>query len=102
MQNLLAEEAPEQKLQTSVVFGGAITVGAIIVSTLLGKDPWGGASISLHSLQAAAIGAAAAVPFVAFRAWSWTPAAAKAVPALEDMHFGQLEVIGSSYFSEFV
>lgn len=41
LNSMVAEEAPEKKLQTSVVLGGALTVGAIVVATLCGKDPWG-------------------------------------------------------------
>ena len=40
--SLVSEEAPESKIQTSVVLAGAITIGAIVVSTLVGRDPWGG------------------------------------------------------------
>lgn len=41
VKNLLASEDADSKLQTSVVFGGAVTLGAVIVASLLGKDPWG-------------------------------------------------------------
>lgn len=55
------------------------------------RDPWGGASLSLESLAAAAIGAVAVVPLVALRAWTWSPAATRLLPALDEVHAGQLE-----------
>lgn len=92
LNSMVAEEAPEKKLQTSVVLGGALTIGAIVVATLCGKDPWGGASLSLDTVVAAAVGAMASVPLVLFRSWSWTPQAYKALPALQDVHDAQLEL----------
>jgi hypothetical protein len=38
-----------------------------------GCAPAGGASLSLHSLQAAAVGAAAAIPLVLYKMGSWLP-----------------------------
>ena len=49
--------------------------------------------LSLETLEAAAIGAVAAVPLVGLRVWSWGPAAFKTLPILEDMHQIQLEVV---------
>jgi len=46
----------------------------------------GGATLSIHSLESAATGALLAVPLVAFRAYTWTPAAADSLPPLSDMH----------------
>ncbi|KAG2439670.1 hypothetical protein HYH02_010552 [Chlamydomonas schloesseri] len=92
LDSLVEAEAPESKLQTSVVIGGVVTVGAVIVTSLLGKDPWGGAGLNAATLAAVGTGLAAALPLAALRMWSWTPAAAQAVPALQDVHDGQLEL----------
>jgi hypothetical protein len=50
------------------------------------STPPGGASLSLHSLQSAAVGALCAIPLVAFRAFTWTKEASDQAPALSDMH----------------
>ncbi|GLI60093.1 hypothetical protein VaNZ11_002122 [Volvox africanus] len=92
LNSLVEQESPESKLQTSVILGGCVTVGAVMVASLLGQDPWGGLSVSGDTLSAAAIGFAAAVPMAAVRIWSWTPAAAQMIPALQDVHDGQLEL----------
>lgn len=60
-----------------------MTVGAVVVTSLLGKDPWGGAGLNADTLAAVGTGLAAALPLAALRMWSWTPAAAQAVPALQ-------------------
>lgn len=39
---------------------------------------------------AAAAGALVAIPMVAWRAWTWSPAAAHALPALHDVHLAQV------------
>lgn len=83
LNSLVEQESPESKLQTSVILGGAVTLGAVVVSSLLGKDPWGGVSPTLETLSAAATGLAAALPLAALRVWSWTPSAARAIPALQ-------------------
>lgn len=92
LSSTLAESGPDEKLQVNVVLGGGITVAAFFICWLCGKDPWGGASLSLHSLQSAALGALFAVPLSAARVWSWSRDAYHRVPALEDMHRSQLEV----------
>jgi hypothetical protein len=51
----------------------------------------GGASLSLNSLQSAAVGALMVAPFAALRAWSWKPEAAEVLPSLPDMHDMQAE-----------
>ncbi|KXZ44641.1 hypothetical protein GPECTOR_64g135 [Gonium pectorale] len=92
LNSLVEQETPESKLQTSVILGGVVTVGSVIVSSLLAQDPWGGVGPNVETLTAAATGAAVALPLAALRMWSWTPAAAQAVPALQDVHDGQLEL----------
>ncbi|GFR40409.1 hypothetical protein Agub_g962 [Astrephomene gubernaculifera] len=92
LDSLVEQESPESKLQTSVILGGCMTMGAVLLSSFLGQDPWGGVAPSLETLHAAGIGAAVALPLTALRLWTWTPAAAKALPALQDVHAGQLEV----------
>jgi hypothetical protein len=49
-------------------------------------------SLSPETAQAAALGALAALPLVGLRLWSWSPAASKALPILDDMHQTQLQV----------
>ena len=48
--------------------------------------------LSPDTLGALLVGGLAALPMVALRYWTWTPGAAKAWPALEDMHAKQREV----------
>ncbi|GLC38981.1 hypothetical protein PLESTB_001781700 [Pleodorina starrii] len=92
LNSLVEQESPESKLQTSVILGGCVTIGAVVVASLLGQDPWGGLGPSSATLGAAGVGLAAALPMAAIRMWSWTPAAAQAIPALQDVHDGQLEL----------
>ncbi|EFJ40077.1 hypothetical protein VOLCADRAFT_108366 [Volvox carteri f. nagariensis] len=92
LNSLVEQESPESKLQTSVVLGGCITIGAVVVASLLGQDPWGGLSLSTSTLSAAGMGLVVALPMAALRIWSWTPTAARAIPALQDVHDGQLEL----------
>lgn len=83
LNSLVEQESPETKLQTSVILGGCVTMGAIVVASLLGHDPWGGLALTPVTLSAAAIGLAVALPMAALRLWSWTPSAARAIPALQ-------------------
>lgn len=41
LDNLVAEEAPEIKLQTQIMLSGILTVASIAIASLCGKDPWG-------------------------------------------------------------
>ena len=41
MSMMVADETPESRLQTLTAIGGFITVVAVVMSTLCGKDPWG-------------------------------------------------------------
>jgi len=93
LDQIVADEAPESKMQTHTFLGGIITAAAVIICTLCNRDPWGGATLSVDSLYMAAVGALAGLPLVALRVWSWSPAAAKSVPALEDMHASQLQLV---------
>ncbi|GBF97227.1 hypothetical protein Rsub_10088 [Raphidocelis subcapitata] len=86
IESSLREEPPLSKLGLMAMGGGGIALAAVLVSALAGQDPLGGATLSAHSLGAAAVGAALALPLVAFRAYSWTPEAAEALPSLADMH----------------
>lgn len=82
----LREEPPMSKLGLMAIGGGVITVAAVAISSLSGQDPWGGASLSLHSLESALVGAALAVPLVACRTALWSKEAEERLPALADMH----------------
>ncbi|KAJ9523492.1 hypothetical protein QJQ45_007236 [Haematococcus lacustris] len=53
----------------------------------------GGATLTFDSLAAAGIGALAALPLVAFRAWSWSAGGSRALPQFEDMHLAQLQTL---------
>ena len=39
---MMSDESPESRLQTLTAIGGLITTVAVVMSTLCGKDPWGG------------------------------------------------------------
>lgn len=83
---MLQQATPEAKLQLAAVSGGIGTLIAFLLCSFCGKDPWGGASLSLHSLEAAAVGALYAAPLVLFRVFTWTSkAAGQLVPSLSDM-----------------
>ena len=49
-------------------------------------------SFSQDTLQAVFLGAAAALPMVGLRLWSWSPDAAAKLTSVEDMHSKQLQV----------
>ncbi len=80
---MVEQEAPESRLQTSVLLGGAVTMGAVLIASLVGQDPWGGAGLNWETLSAAATGAAVAAPLVAFREWTWSPKAREVLPAIQ-------------------
>ncbi len=94
LNSLVEQESPESKLQTSVILGGCVTIGAIVVASLLGQDPWGGLSVTPATLSAAGLGLAAALPMAALRLWSWTSAAAQVIPPLQVM-------LGSKWIGNF-
>lgn len=48
---MLAEETPDSKLQLSGIVGAIIATAAVVISLLCHLDPWGGASLSLDTLQ---------------------------------------------------
>ena len=52
----------------------------------------GGASLSLHSLTAATLGAAACVPLLMLRAGMWSSQARSQFPVLEEVQRWQAEV----------
>lgn len=52
----------------------------------------GGASLSLNSLQAGLIGAAAAAPLVAYKLFSWTPPAQQENPTLAALKRAQIDI----------
>eukprot|EP00879_Flechtneria_rotunda_P012463 GHRR01013015.1.p1 GENE.GHRR01013015.1~~GHRR01013015.1.p1 ORF type:complete len:263 (+),score=86.87 GHRR01013015.1:157-945(+) len=76
--NMLLEEGPEYKLQVQCVVAALVMTASTTICWLCGKDPAGGASLSWHSLQAAALGAAAAIPLVGYKWASWSSQAHKA------------------------
>lgn len=87
----LCEEPADVKLRLSVGIGAVVTILAILISSLCGTDPFGGASFSLDSLQAAAVGSLLAAPLVVLRHWAWSSSAHNQFPALQDMHRMQVE-----------
>ena len=50
----------------------------------------GGASLSLHSLQAAALGAAASLSLVAIKAYLWSEHGKRQIGWVEDWHRNQV------------
>lgn len=90
--SFVAEEPPEARLSVQCVLAAAITGVAVTVSMLCGQDPWGGATFSLDSVLAAAIGLTASLPLMLLRWWTWTPHASRTMPAFDDMHTHQLKL----------
>lgn len=92
MNSMLEEQPPQQKLAMCLLASGLVTGGAALVCVLCGLDPLGGASLSLASLQAAAVGGAAAAPLVGLKALLWSETARRELPFLEDIHKSQVWV----------
>ncbi|KAG2497688.1 hypothetical protein HYH03_004425 [Edaphochlamys debaryana] len=92
LNQLVEEETPESKLQTATVLGCGVTVASVVICSLMHVDPWGGVGFNAETAAAAGLGLAAALPMALLRRWSWTPAAAKVLPALQDVHDGQFEL----------
>jgi len=84
LEGFLNEEAPERKLLVTAAVSSMLGGSALFISWLCDCDPLGGAELSAHSARAALLGCAAAAPMAALRAWGWTPAGARAAPALDD------------------
>lgn len=93
MDKLVANETPESKLQTSAILGGLVCAAAATISLLCAKDPWVSIPNPDDTFSWAAVGALAVLPLVGLRMWSWTPDASKSLPALEDMHHTQLQIV---------
>jgi hypothetical protein len=83
LNSMVEHEAPESKLQTSVLLGGGVTLAAVLLSSFMGQDPWGGLGWNEGTASGAAIGVMAAMPLAALRLWSWSPSATAALPALK-------------------
>ena len=88
---MLMEESVDRKVTIALIAGIGISTVACFGCWICGLDPAGGASLSLNTLRAAAIGGAAAVPLVALKAALWSDAARKALPFLEEMQQRQIE-----------
>ncbi|KAI8464600.1 MAG: hypothetical protein J3K34DRAFT_524892 [Monoraphidium minutum] len=86
LQQSLREESALYKLGLMAAGGAAMAGAAVLVSSLAGQDPWGGASLSWHTAGAALAGAALGAPLAALRHQTWSRDAADALPALGDMH----------------
>ncbi|KAG1670993.1 hypothetical protein FOA52_014383 [Chlamydomonas sp. UWO 241] len=90
---MVSKTMPVEKLQTSAGLGAMVGITAVLIAVLCHKDPWGGATLSLDSLAWAGGGLVAGLPLVALRAWTWTPAASKVLPVVDDMHRSQMQVV---------
>lgn len=92
---LLEQEPPQSKVFMAVIASSCIATVAQLLCWLGGADPWGGASLSLHSLKAAGVGALASIPLVLLNYYLWTsPKAAEQLPFLEEVQSKQLEDFG--------
>ncbi|KAK9813148.1 hypothetical protein WJX72_009864 [[Myrmecia] bisecta] len=91
LQNMLSSEPAETKLLLSLLSGGVITVAALGVCWLCGTDPTGGMSVSASSLEAAGLGAVAALPLIALKLGLWSEQWRRSFPALDDAHRSQVE-----------
>lgn len=87
---MLEEQPAEQKLALCLLASGLVSGGAALVCWLCGLDPLGGASLSVASLHAAAVGGAASAPLVGAKALLWSETARRELPFLEDIHRAQV------------
>jgi hypothetical protein len=90
LNNLLMEENVDRKVFIAALAGVGISTVACIACWACGLDPVGGASLSLGSLHAAAIGGAAALPLVAIKGFLWSDKAHSMLPFLEDVQQQQI------------
>ncbi|KAL4429002.1 hypothetical protein ABPG77_006041 [Micractinium sp. CCAP 211/92] len=91
LNSMLEEQPAEQKLALCLLASGLVSGGAALVCWLCGLDPLGGASLSVASLHAAAVGGAASAPLVGAKALLWSETARRELPFLEDIHRAQVE-----------
>jgi len=79
----------------AVIASSCIATVAQLLCWLGGADPWGGASLSLHSLKAAGVGALASIPLVLLNYYLWTsPRAREQLPFLDEVQSKQVEDFG--------
>jgi len=90
LNNLLMEENVDRKVFIAALAGVGISTVACVACWACGLDPVGGASLSLGSLRAAAIGGAAALPLVAIKGFLWSDKAHSMLPFLEDVQEQQI------------
>ncbi|KAL4440328.1 hypothetical protein ABPG75_003329 [Micractinium tetrahymenae] len=91
LNSMLEEQPAEQKLALCLLASGLVSGGAAFVCWLCGLDPLGGASLSVASLHAAAVGGAAAAPLVGVKALLWSETARRELPFLEDINRAQVD-----------
>jgi hypothetical protein len=90
LNNLLMEESVDRKVFIAALAGVGISTVACVACWCCGLDPVGGASLSLGTLRAAAIGGAAALPLVAVKGFLWSDKAQSILPFLEDVNQQQI------------
>ncbi|GAB4814131.1 hypothetical protein N2152v2_001177 [Parachlorella kessleri] len=88
---IIMDQTPEQKIALSAMAGGMIAATAFFICWMFHLDPLGGASLSMHSLQAAALGAAASLPLVVIKAYLWSEHGKRQIGWVEDWHRSQVE-----------
>jgi hypothetical protein len=99
LNSMLAEEDPTRKLALCLLAASLVSAAASAVCWLCGIDPLGGASLSMHTARAAAVGGAAAVPLVAGKALLWSEGARRQLPFLEDIHKSQVGAAPEARFA---
>lgn len=91
LNSMLEEEPAANKLALCTLAAAAISGGAAVVCWVCGLDPLGGASLSLDTARAAAVGGAAAAPLVALKWLLWSEQARRQWDFLDDIHRVQVE-----------
>lgn len=89
----LSQYTAEMKLTLATNLGSLLALVAFLVSWLTGEDPLGGFGLSDGSLDAAAWGAAYALPLLACSAASRLPAVRSAFPVLEELQDATRDVV---------
>ena len=88
---MLMEESVDRKVFIAALAGTGIATASFVVCWLCGIDPVGGASLSLGSLKAAALGGAVALPFVVVKACLWTDSCYQYIPHMQDLQQRQVK-----------
>lgn len=90
---ILREESGLSKLLFGVAGGGVLTFVAYLICSLCNVDPWGGASLSGHSLHAAGVGLLASAPLAIAKFALWSDELCTSSIGLEQLRRDKLDTM---------